>query len=249
MRALVAFAAALAAFTCAVPASAQSIAKWDAQVLAERLAVDGRAAMGLGGTPEALDKAEAEAKGLGWRWERLSPTVLNLYLVEGRTDQASIASFLNKLKAGAFGDVRLLSLARLGIEPRVSASPRVPEPGEFRAGLWSGRCYRAGYLQGSTEERCHAAIFGRLIVEIERTHGGMIISAHDGCEGERVVRQLTLAELTGPERVERVAGAMRFAVRTAMAKCGGALPFPIEPADIEPLLRETDGLLSAEQLK
>lgn len=120
MRALFAFATALAALACAVPASAQSTAKWDAQVLAERLAANGDSAMGLGGSAEALDKAEAEAKTLGWHWERLAPTVLNLYLTQGRRDPASIASFLIKLKSGAFGDARLLSLAQLGPQPRVS---------------------------------------------------------------------------------------------------------------------------------
>ena len=127
--------------------------------------------------------------------------------------------------------------------PTTQATPRTPEPGEFRHGDWAGRCYRGGDMAGFARETCQVLMLGRVSVWIERTALGIGVRVSQGpCGVPSASEQMPAAALTGPDRGERLVATIQNAVARVMAGCAGNWSFPLEAADAEAFLVESDGL-------
>lgn len=117
-------------------------------------------------------------------------------------------------------------------------------PGEFRHGGWLGRCYRDGTLRGMDKELCRAEMAGDVTISIERDVKQLKLTASVlGCNAEHGVGYVGAAALASPGR----AGLLRLMVETqqkqALKACGNkGKPPKLVMADLEAMLRETDGL-------
>jgi len=127
------------------------------------------------------------------------------------------------------------------------SAPRVPQPGEFRRGELSGRCYRGNNLEGFKRETCRLLIINHVWLGLERTSSGIAINVTNGPCGEprRAATTIPAAALNLPDRDKHVADAMRATVARVMAGCVNARPYEIDEADLAAVLKDMDGLKDA----